>query len=134
MASPTALVAMLNRLGGRTDGVAASRDLITLAPARLPIVLVEDHGETDVRVSALNVEELMSRRLGEEPAAMALLGDLVRAGAVREPARAPGTAAVWWSARDARDVARQTLQWALDHPEADLTAEAFLVARAVLDA
>jgi len=133
MHAQTALVAMLNRLGGRTDSVAASRDLVTLAPAYLPLVQVEDVGAEGMRIAALNVEELMSRSAGDEPAAMALLADLVREGAVRAPAR-PGGHAAFWTARDPRDVARQALQWALDHPEAELSAEAFGVARAVLDA
>ncbi|MTD43220.1 hypothetical protein GKE82_02590 [Conexibacter sp. W3-3-2] len=133
VASTTALVALLNRLGGRTDAVAASRDLIGLAPVHLPLVLVEDLGPEGVRVSALNVEELMARRLDEEQEAMALLGEVVRLGGVREPDPAGGPPA-FWSARDPRDVARQALQWALDHPELELSGAAFAVARGVLDA
>lgn len=132
MHSQTALVAMLNRLGGRTDSVAACRDLVTRAPGHLPLVLVEDLGADGVRLSALNVEELMSRSLGDEPAAMALLAEVVRIGGVRAPAL-PGGRPGFWTARDPRDLARQTLQWTLDHPEADLAAEAFAVARSVLD-
>ena len=50
---------------------------------------------------------------------------LVREGARRDDA---GT---FWTTRDRKDLARQTLQWALDHADAALTAEAFEVARAV---
>ncbi len=132
MYAQSALVAMLNRLGGRTDSVAASKDLVSIAPAYLPLVQVEDLGADGMRIAALNVEELMARSIGDEAAAMALLADLARDGAVRAPAL-PGGHPAFWTARDPRDVARQALQWALDHPEADLSAQAFAVARGVLD-
>jgi hypothetical protein len=133
MTGPTALVAMLNRLGGRTDCVSAHRDLVSLAPQYLPLVQVEDRGTDGVHVTALNVEELMSRSAGDEPSAMELLTALVRDGAARAPAL-PGGGPAFWTARDPRDVARQTLQWAIDHPEHALEPEAFAVARLQLDA
>lgn len=125
--SRSVLVAMLNRLGGRTDAPAAHRDLVALAPAYLPLVEVRREPGGGVRVLALNVAELMARYEGDEATAMELLSDLVREGARREDA---GT---FWTTRDRRDLARQTLQWALDHADAALTAEAFVVARAVAD-
>lgn len=133
MPAQTALVALLNRLGGRTDSVAASRDLVAIAPQYLPLVQVEDRGADGVSVSAMNVEELMARSLGDELSAMTLLTALVRDGAARAPAL-PGGGPAFWTARDPRDVARQTLQWALDHPEVGLEPEAFAVARLLVDA
>lgn len=118
---------MLNRLGGRTDAPAAQRDLVALAPAYLPLVEVRGAADGGVRVTALNVEELMTRHEGDEGTAMELLTDLVRDGAQRDDA---GT---FWTTRDRRDLARQTLQWALDHADAGLTAEAFVVARAAVE-
>lgn len=118
---------MLNRLGGRTDAPAAHRDLVALAPPYLPLVEICRATDGGVRVVALNVEELMARYEGDEAAAMELLSGLVQQGAQRDEG---GT---FWTTRDRRDLARQTLQWALDHPEAALTAEAFAVARAVVE-
>jgi len=114
MPSQSVLVAMLNRLGGRSDAPAAHRDLVALAPTYLPLVEVSGEAGGGVRVVALNVEELMTRYEGDEAAAMELLSGLVREGA-------------------RRDLARQTLQWALDHAELALTAEAFVVARAAVE-
>lgn len=132
MTSPSVLVSMLNRLGGRTDSVAASRDLVALAPAHLPLVQVEDLGADGVHVTALNVEELMAQWHGDELVAMQLLVTLVRDGTTRSPS-VSGTTQAFWTTRDRRDLARQTLQWALDHPDADLDRQAFAVARGVLD-
>jgi len=127
MPSQSVLVAMLNRLGGRSDAPAAHRDLVALAPTYLPLVEVSGEAGGGVRVVALNVEELMTRYEGDEAAAMELLSGLVREGARRDDA---GT---FWTTRDRRDLARQTLQWALDHAELALTAEAFVVARAAVE-
>lgn len=127
MQSQSVLVAMLNRLGGRTDAPPAHRDLVALAPAYLPLVEVCRESDGGVRVVALNVAELMVRYEGDEGSAMDLLSDLVREGARRDDA---GT---FWTTRDRKDLARQTLQWALDHADVALTAEAFEVARAVAD-
>ncbi len=132
MTSQSVLVAMLNRLGGRTDSVAGSRDLVTLAPGHLPLVQVEDLGADGVRVTALNVEELMSQWTGDELVAMELLVTLVREGATRS-ASVSGATQAFWTTRDRRDLARQTFQWTLDHPDADLVQQAFGVARDVLD-
>lgn len=132
MTSQSVLVAMLNRLGGRTDSVAARRDLVSVSPSHLPLVEVEDRGADGVRVTALNVEELMSVSGGDEALALELLATLVREGATRGAALS-GLGAAYWTTRDRRDLARQTLQWALDHPETGLESEAFTVARGVLD-
>lgn len=127
MQSQSVLVAMLNRLGGRTDAPAAHRDLVALAPAYLPLVEVSTGTDGGVRVLALNVAELMVRYENDEQAAMELLSGLVRDGARRDEG---GT---FWTTRDRKDLARQTLQWALDHAEVGLTPAAFEIAREVAD-
>lgn len=130
--SQSVLVSLLNRLGGRADAQPAQRDLVALAPVHLPLVEVCDHGPGGIAVHALNVEELMARSLGEETAAMELLATIVARGGTRAAAGGSGPE-TFWTARDRRTLARQALQWALDHPEAGLSGAAFGVARTALD-
>jgi hypothetical protein len=132
MAAQSVLLSVLNRLGGRTEAVAASRDLVGLAPAHLPVVSVEDRGADGVAVTAMSVEELMTRHLGEETAVLELLHVVARDGATRA-ALLPGLPVAFWTSRDPRDLARQVVQWAIDHPDVGLETEAFALARAVLD-
>lgn len=131
MIAQSVLVSMLNRLGGRTDSVAASRDLVTLAPAHLPIVCVADAaGRTTI--TALSVEELMTRHLGHELEVIELLHSIAREGSVRAPV-VPGLEECFWTSRDPKDLARLVVQWAIDHPETGFGDEAFALARTVLD-
>jgi hypothetical protein len=130
-ASETALLDALNRLGGRQDAPATTRDLIAAAPRDLPLVAVDARGPA---VTGCNVEAFMARAAEQEPAALAALEALVATGALAaaaDPGAGPGATAVWATA-DPKGVARQAVQWALDHPEHALQAEAFAIARLAL--
>ncbi len=127
-ASETVLVDALNRLGGRQDAPANTRDLIAAAPRDLPLVAVRS-GPT---VTGYNVEAFMARAVELEPEALAALHQLVSSGvlpAAADPGIGDGTS---WATADPKGVARQALQWALDHPEHALQGEAFAIARLAL--
>ncbi len=128
LASETALLDALNRLGGRHDAPATSRDLIAAAPKDLPLVAVRADGPS---VTGANVEAFMARAAELEPEALAALGVLVADGVLARDAD-PGADPAAWAAADRKGVARQTVQWALDHPEHGLHAEAFAIARLAL--
>lgn len=130
-ASETALLDALNRLGGRRDGPATTRDLIAAAPRDLPLVAVRFD---EPAVTAFNVEAFMARSIELEPDALAALEQLVATGVLAAPSD-PGAGddeSVCWATADPRGVARQAVQWALDHPEHRLHAEAFRLARLAL--
>lgn len=127
-ASETALLDALNRLGGRQEAPPTSRDLIAAAPKDLPLVAVRLEGPS---VTGANVEAFMARAPELEPEALAALERLVADGVL--PAGAdPGADPAAWAAADRKGVARQAVQWALDHPEHALGAEAFAIARRAL--
>lgn len=130
-ASETVLLDALNRLGGRQDAPATTRDLIAAAPRDLPLVGVRPDGPT---VTGYNVEAFMARAIELEPEALAALEQLVATG-VLSAAGDPGAGidrSMAWATADAKGVARQAVQWALDHPEHRLQAEAFRIARLAL--
>ena len=126
--SDTVLVDALNRLGGRNDAPAASRDLVAWAPIDLPLVAVRMEGP---RVLACNVEAFMARAIELEPEALAALHELVSTGRL-DAAADPGADPATWVAHDVRGVARQGVQWVLDHPDHGLSAEGFALARLAL--
>ena len=130
-ASETALLDALNRLGGRQDAPATARDLIAAAPRDLPLVAVRAAGPA---VTGCNVEAFMARAAELEPEAMAALERLVATGVL--PAQDdPGAGAelsTSWATADPKGVARQAVQWALDHPELGLQADAFRIAQLAL--
>jgi len=130
-ASETALLDALNRLGGRQDAPATTRDLIASAPRDLPLVAVRVEGPA---VTGVNVEAFMARAAELEPHALAALEQLVATGvlpALSDPG-AGGDGSTSWATADPKGVARQAVQWALDHPEHGLHAEAFRIARLAL--
>lgn len=130
-ASKTALLDALNRLGGRQDAPATTRDLIAAAPRDLPLVAVRGDVPT---VTGCNVEAFMARAAGLELDALAALEQLVDAGVLATSAD-PGAGAgppTAWATADPKGVARQAVQWALDHPEHALQGEAFRIARRAL--
>ena len=128
-ASDTVLLDALNRLGGRQDAPPTSRDLIAAAPRDLPLVRVHPEGP---RVDAHNVEAFMARAAELEHVAFEALHRLVGEGLL--PAMAdPGAEPATWVTADRKGVARQAIQYALDHPEHRLQLEAFALARHVLD-
>lgn len=127
-ASETVLLDALNRLGGRQDAPATSRDLIAAAPKDLPLVAVRAEGPS---VTGANVEAFMARAPELEPEALAALERIVAHGVLESDAD-PGADPAAWAAADRKGVARQTVQWALDHPEHGLQAEAFAIARLAL--
>lgn len=127
-ASETALLDALNRLGGRQDAPATTRDLIAAAPKDLPLVAVRAEGPS---VTGANVEAFMARAAELEHEALAALERLVASG-VLPASDDPGADPAAWAAADRKGVARQTVQWALDHPEHGLQADAFRVARLAL--
>ncbi len=129
-ASETVLLDALNRLGGRQDAPATTRDLIAAAPRELPLVAVRADGPV---VTAANVEAFMARSAELEHEAFAALEQLVATGVLPAPSDpAAGGGATSWATADPRGVARQAVQWALDHPEHGLHAEAFRIARLTL--
>ncbi|MDQ3630771.1 MAG: hypothetical protein M3417_05755 [Actinomycetota bacterium] len=130
-ASETALLDALNRLGGRQDAPATTRDLIAAAPRDLPLVAVRPDGPA---VTASNVEAFMARSAELEPEALTALGQLVATG-VLAASSDPGAGddgSTSWATQDPKGVARQAVQWAIDHPEHRLHAEAFAIARLAL--
>ena len=129
-ASDSVLVDALNRLGGRNDAPAASRDLVAWAPVDLPLVAVRMEGP---RVLACNVEHFMARAAELEPEALAALHELISTGRLDVGAD-PGADPATWVAADVRGVARQGVQWVLDHPEHGLADEGFRLARLALGA
>lgn len=130
-ASETALLDALNRLGGRQEAPATTRDLIAAAPRDLPLVAVRADGPV---VTAANVEAFMGRVTGLEAEALAALERLVAVGvlAAGDDPGAGGSGSTSWATADPKGVARQTVQWALDHPEHGLHGEAFALARLAL--
>jgi hypothetical protein len=131
-ASDTVLIDALNRLGGRQHAVPAERDLVAWAPVDLPLVAVRT-GDAPPRVAACNVEHFMARAPELEPEALGALAELVSAGRL-DAAADPGADPATWVARDVRGVARQAVQWVLDHPEHGLRAQGFELARLALGA
>lgn len=130
-ASETALLDALNRLGGRQDAPPTTRDLIASAPRDLPLVAVRGDGPA---VTGFNVEAFMARAAELEAEALAALEQLVATGvlsAVGDPG-AGGDGSTCWATADPKGAARQAVQWALDHPEHGLHAEAFAIARLAL--
>ncbi len=130
-ASETALLDALNRLGGRRDAPATTRDLIATAPRDQPLVAVRSDGPA---VTAFNVEAFMARSIELEPDALTALEQLVATGvlaALSDPG-AGDDDSLCWATADPRGVARQAVQWAIDHPEHQLHAEAFAIARLAL--
>ncbi len=130
-ASETALLDALNRLGGRQSAPATARDLIAAAPRDLPLVAVRSTGPA---VTGCNVEAFMARAVELEPEALAALERLVATGvlaAAADPGAGADASTVWATAHP-KGVARQAVQWALDHPEHGLQAEAFAIARRAL--
>jgi hypothetical protein len=130
-ASEPALLDALNRLGGRQDAPATTRDLIAAAPRDLPLVAVRSDGPV---VTAFNVEAFMALSIELEPEALSALERLVATGVLAAPGD-PGAGdddPTCWVTADPRGVARQAVQWALDHPEHRLHAEAFGIARLAL--
>jgi len=130
-ASETVLLDALNRLGGRQDAPATTRDLIAAAPRELPLVAVRADGPA---VTGVNVEAFMDRAAELEHEAFAALEQLVATGVLPAPSdpAAGGNGATSWATADPKGVARQAVQWALDHPEHGLHAEAFRIARLTL--
>lgn len=132
-ASQTVLLDALNRLGGRQDAPATSRDLVAAAPHDLPLVAVT-RGERPT-VTAHNVAAFMARAAELEPEALAALERLVTGGALpasEDPGAGTGAGLAWVTAQP-KGVARQALQWAVDHPHHGLHDEAFAIARHVLE-
>ncbi|MCW3011762.1 MAG: hypothetical protein JWO90_2166 [Solirubrobacterales bacterium] len=130
-ASETALLDALNRLGGRQDAPATSRDLIAAAPRDLPLVAIRIDGPA---VTGFNVEAFMARAAELEAEALAAIHRLVATG-VLPASEDPGAghdASTLWATADTKGVARQAVQWALDHPEQGLQGEAFAIARLAL--
>lgn len=130
-ASETALLDALNRLGGRQNAPATTRDLIAAAPRDLPLVAVRADGPA---VTGCNVEAFMARAVELEAEALAALVQLVATGvlpALSDPG-ASDDASTSWATADPKGVARQAVQWALDHPDHGLQAEAFPIARLAL--
>lgn len=131
-ASETALLDALNRLGGRQDAPATTRDLIAAAPRDLPLVAVSAEGPA---VTGFNVEAFMARAVELEPEAMAALERLVATGvlsATADPGAGSSRSTTSWATADPKGVARQAVQWALDHPEHRLQGDAFAIARLAL--
>lgn len=131
-ASPTVLVDALNRLGGRQRAEPIARDLVVHGPSDLPLVAVRTPAGAAPAVTACNVSAFMTRVIGLEAEAFEALRVLIVAGTL-DAAVDPGADPAAWVTADPRGVARQGLQWALDHPEAGLSSEAFDLARLVLD-
>ncbi len=133
-ASETALLDALNRLGGRQDAPATTRDLIAAAPRDLPLVAVRADGVGGPAVTGFNVEAFMARAAEMEPEALAALQQLVATGVLAATADpgAGGEQGTSWATADPKGVARQAVQWALDHPEVGLQGEAFALARLAL--
>ncbi|MBA2349972.1 MAG: hypothetical protein H0V81_16980 [Solirubrobacterales bacterium] len=132
-ASQTALLDALNRLGGRQDAPATSRDLVAAAPHDLPLVAVSS-GERPT-VTAHNVAAFIARAAELEPEALAALEKLVIAGALTagdDPGAGTEPGLAWVTAHP-KGVARQAVQWAVDHPDHGLQAEAFAIARRALE-
>jgi hypothetical protein len=131
-ASETALLDALNRLGGRQDAPATSRDLVVAAPHDLPLVAVR--GGERPTVTGLNVSAFMARAAELEVEAMAALEQLVMTGALsaRDDPGAGLDASTSWATAHPKNVARQAVQWALDHPDHGLQAAAFDIARRAL--
>lgn len=130
-ASETVLLDALNRLGGRQDAPATTRDLIAAAPRDLPLVAVRAEGPA---VTGFNVEAFMARVIELEAEGLAALEQLVATGvlaALSDPG-AGGDGSTSWATADPKGVARQAVQWALDHPEHGLQGEAFRLARLAL--
>lgn len=130
-ASETVLLDALNRLGGRQDAPATTRDLIAAAPRDLPLVAVRAEGPA---VTGFNVEAFMARVIELESEGLAALEQLVATGvlaALSDPG-AGGDGSTSWATADPKGVARQAVQWALDHPEHGLQGEAFRIARLAL--
>ncbi len=130
-ASETALLDALNRLGGRRDAPATTRDLIAAAPRDLPLVAVCSDGPA---VTAFNVEAFIARSVEREPEALTALEQLVATGvlaALSDPGAGDG-GSMCWATADPKGVAQQAVQWALDHPEHRLHAEGFRIARLAL--
>lgn len=130
-ASETALLDALNRLGGRQNAPATTRDLIAAAPRDLPLVAVSGGAPA---VTGYNVEAFMARAPELEPEALTALGQLVATGvlpAAADPG-AGGDGSACWATASPKVVARQAVQWALDHPEHGLQGEAFVIARLAL--
>ena len=133
-ASDTVLIDALNRLGGRQHAVPAERDLVAWAPVDLPLVAVRVGSPPAApapRVVACNVEQFMARAPELEPEAFAALRHVIATGHLAEAAD-PGADPAQWVAADVRGVARQALQWVLDHPEHALQGEGFELARLAL--
>lgn len=130
-ASDTVLVDALNRLGGRQHAVPAERDLVAWAPVDLPLVAVRIGAPPAPRVIACNVEQFMARAPELEVEAFGALRDLIATGHLDERLD-PGADRAHWVTSDVRGVARQALQWVLDHPEHALQAEGFELARLAL--
>lgn len=129
-ASTTALLDALNRLGGRQDSHATTRDLIVAAPRDVPLVAVAP----GPAVTGHNVEAFMARAAGLEAQAFTSLEQLVATGllhAVDDPGAGDG-AGTSWATADPKGVARQAVQWALDHPEHAMQAQAWAIARLAL--
>lgn len=131
-ASETALLDALNRLGGRQDAPATSRDLVAAAPHDLPLVAVR--GGEHPAVTGLNVSAFMARAAELEAEAMAALEQLVVTGALSAheyPGAGHDTSTSWATAHP-KNVARQAVQWAVDHPDHGLQGAAFRIARRAL--
>lgn len=128
--SDTALIDALNRLGGRQAVPGASRDLVAAAPRDMPLVAVRTAGAAP-SVVACDVVAFMARALELEPEAFTALEQLV-AGGVLGAEQDPGADAATWVTQDRRGVARQAVQWALDHPAHGLGGTAFRLAQLVI--
>ena len=86
-------------------------------------------------VTAHNVAAFMARAAELEPQALAAIERLVTDGALpaaEDPGAGTG-AGLAWVTEQPRGVARQAVQWAVDHPDHGLQDEAFRVARHVLE-
>ena len=97
------------------------------------VALVAVRGDVPT-VTGCNVEAFMARAAGLEPDALAALEQLVDAGVLATSAD-PGAGAgppTAWATANPKGVARQAVQWALDHPEHALQGEAFRIARHAL--
>ena len=129
--SDTALLDALNRLGGRQAVPGANRDLVAAAPRDMPLVAVRTVADAAPSVVAHDVVAFMARALELEPEAFGALERLVAGGVLRldeDPGADPAT----WVTQDRRGVARQAVQWALDHPEHGLGGAAFRLAQLVI--
>ena len=129
--SETALLDALNRLGGRQDAPATTRDLIAAAPRDLPLVAVRADGPA---VTAFNVEAFIARSVELEPDALTALEQLVATGvlAASSDPGAGNDGSMCWATAHPKGVARQAVQWDLDHPEHRLHGAAFQIARLAL--